>query len=113
VEELNEFGAVGWEIKVGLPMKPSVWYDNTPGRRARESGREGGRGAVAAVLLVKPTVKDRVDEGEVRAFCKSESETEDVYVPGSKTKSVSVVDNVAPKFVIFVVPLRHCPALHT
>lgn len=51
---------------------------------------------MAAVLLVKPFPKDTVDEGEVRAFWSTESETEDVYVPGSKMKSVSLVDNVAP-----------------
>ena len=28
---LNEFGLVGWEMNVGLPTKPSVGYDNTPG----------------------------------------------------------------------------------
>jgi hypothetical protein len=93
---LKELGLVGWEMKIGLPTKPSVGYDNTPGWRARESGREGGAGAVAAVLLVKPFPMDTVDEEEVRAFCRSESETEGVYVPGSRTKSVSLVDNVAP-----------------
>jgi hypothetical protein len=68
---------------------------------------------VAAVLLEKPFPRDTVDEEDVRAFCRSESDTEDVYVPGSKMKSVSLVDNVAPKFVIFVLPLRHWFALHT
>jgi hypothetical protein len=28
---LNELGLEGWEIKVGLPTKPSVGYDSTPG----------------------------------------------------------------------------------
>jgi len=96
VEPLNALGPVGWEIKAGLPTKPSAGYDNTPGWRTKESGREGGAGAVDAVLLEKPFATDTVDEGEVRAFCRSESETEDVYVPGSKMKSVSLVDNVAP-----------------
>lgn len=96
VVALNELGLEGCEMKTGLPMKPSVGYDNTPGWRTRESGREGGAGAVAAVLFVKPFPTDTVDEEEVRAFCRSESETEDVYVPGSKMKSVSLVDNVAP-----------------
>jgi hypothetical protein len=132
VVPLNELGLVGWEMKAGFPTKPSVGYDNTPGWRTRESGREGGAGAVAAVLLVKPFPMDTVDEEEVRAFCRPESETEGVYVPGSKMKSVSLVDNVAPtvrtgggqllcpdrkeectQFVIFVVPLRHWLALHT
>lgn len=93
---LNELGLVGCEMKVGLPTKPSVGYDNTPGWRVRESGREGGAGAVAAVLLVKPFPMDTVDEDEVRAFCRAESETEGVYIPGSKMKSASLVDNVAP-----------------
>jgi hypothetical protein len=99
-------------MKVGTPRKPSVGYDNRPGWRVRVSGREGGPGAVgavllAAVLLAKPTPMDTVDDEEVSAFCKSESGTEGVYVPGSKMKFVSLVNNVAPKFVIFVVPLRH------
>ena len=51
---------------------------------------------MAAELLVKPFPNDTVDEGEVRAFWSTASETEDVYVPGSKMKSVSLVDNVAP-----------------
>jgi hypothetical protein len=93
---LNELGLVGWEMKVGLPTKPSVGYDNTPGWRARESGREGGAGAVAAEVLEKPFPMDTVDEVEVRAFCRSESETEGVYVPGRRTKSIPLVDNVAP-----------------
>lgn len=48
------------------------------------------------MVLVKPIPMDTVDEEEVKAFCKFESETEGVYVPGSKIKSVSLVDNVAP-----------------
>ena len=28
---LNELGVEGWEMKVGLPTKPSAGYDNTPG----------------------------------------------------------------------------------
>jgi hypothetical protein len=67
---------------------------------------------VAAVLFVKPFPMDTVDEDEVRAFCRSESETEGVYVPGNKMNWVSLVDNVAPKFVILVVPSRHWLALH-
>jgi hypothetical protein len=110
---LNVLGLVGWEINLGWPMKPSVGYDNTPGWRTRERGREGVAGAEAAVVLVKPFPMDTVDEDEVRAFCKFESETEDVYVPGSKMKSVSLVDNVAPKMVIFVVPWRHWLVVHT
>ena len=51
---------------------------------------------MAAVLLEKPFPRDTVDEEDVRAFCRSESDTEEVYVPGSKMKSVSLVDNVAP-----------------
>ena len=51
---------------------------------------------MAAVLLENPFPRDTVDEEDVRAFCRSESDTEDVYVPGSKMKSVSLVDNVAP-----------------
>ena len=83
---------------------------------------------MAAILLEKPLPRDTMDEEDVRAFCSSESDTEDVYVPGSKIKSVSLVDNVAPtdegryldgqgldpdrkeectQFVIFVLPLRH------
>lgn len=93
---LNELGLVGWEMNLGWPTKPSVGYDNTPGWRTRESGREGVAGAEAAVELVKPFPMDTVDEEEVKAFCKFKSETEGVYVPGNKTKSVSLVDNVAP-----------------
>ena len=51
---------------------------------------------MAAVLFVKPFPMDTVDEEEVRAFCRSESETEAVYVPGSKMNCLSLVDNVAP-----------------
>ena len=50
---------------------------------------------MAAVLLVKPFPRDTVDEEEVRAFCRSESETEGVYVPGSRMNLVLLVDNEA------------------
>jgi hypothetical protein len=113
VVALNELGLGGWEMNLGWPTKPSIGYDNTPGWRARVSGREGVAGAEAAVVFVKPFPMDTVDEEEVRAFCKFESETEGVYVPGSKMKSVSLVDNVAPKMVIFVVPWRHWLVVHT